>query len=63
VLTLKGAVSGEVLNRGLKQIELIRNKGIALDKVLAIFEVWIGRRTIGKVEQGFKVIFLLVLKI
>ncbi|WP_232504048.1 hypothetical protein [Thiomicrospira microaerophila] len=37
----------------MEQRKLIENKGVAVDKVLSVFEVAVALRAVGKIKQGF----------
>ena len=63
VLAFKRTVARQVFDRCLEQFKLIRYEWVALNKVLAIPEVRISRRTISKIKQCFKVGLLLVIKV
>ena len=61
VLALEGVVLRQVLDGRLEQAELVRNERVAVDEVLPVLEVPVGHRAVGKVEQGFEVVALLVI--
>ena len=60
VLALEGVVLREVLDGGLEQRELVGDKGVAVDEVVAVLEVAVARSAVGKIEQRFEVVCLLL---
>ena len=59
VFAFKGVVQRQVLDGGLKQGELVGNKGIAVNKMIPVPVVAVGLRPVGEVEQRFEIVFLL----
>ena len=63
MFALKGIVLRQVLDGGWNKHKLIRDKGIASNEVILIPIVAVGLGAIGKVEQRFEVVDLLVIYI
>ena len=58
VFALKRIMLRQVLNCGLKQRKLVRDKRIAVDKVVPVLKVAVGLGAVGKVKQGLKIVRL-----
>ena len=56
MLAFKGVVIRQSLNGGLEQRELVRDKGIRIDKMFFISEVFVVVGAVGKVEQRFEAV-------
>ena len=63
VFTLEGVVLRQILDRRLKQRELVGDEGVAVDEVVPVPEVPVGGRSIREVKQGFEVVCLRVIDV